>query len=160
MIRIGHKVYNTLATELQKHREHEEKVGFDRGRCPWLYLVASRSEEDTITKVYRLKENTDKRGYDEVYKKIDSCYRMSNLSAKEFIRASIKIMKKGYIVRGLVRVGNFTGPNILHHQDGPVTYELYSMNPNLLFITIEPTNMKVQKSRMNKEFGIVGQNDR
>jgi hypothetical protein len=140
MIEINYRVYNKLARALQRHRANEKKVGFNRGRFPWLFLVANKEGEHVITKTHQLKENTDRLKPNEQYRKIEYCYRMSNLSAKRFIQPSLPLMKKGYVVRGLARVGNFTRPDMTHHNDGSVEGELANMNKDMLFITVEPTN--------------------
>lgn len=147
MIEIGHRIYNHLARELIKHREREGRLGFGF-RYPFLYLVCSQSSDSVINKIYKVRENTDKREY------VDKCYRMSNISAREFSRKAIKIMRKGHIIRGLVRVGEFVRPS-WGHEDGSVEYELNRINTAILFITVQPSGINMRSNYTNRNFKII-----
>jgi len=152
MIKIDYKVHNRLVNALQDHIKNEERVGFDIGGYPWLFLLVSKGTENTITNMYRIQENTDKYERGEEIE-IERCFRMSNLGAKEFSIEAVKLMKKGYIVRGLVRVGRFERAG-MHRNDGEVEYDLAKMNPRMLFISISPTGMSVRQNHCYKAFGI------
>jgi len=141
---IKAKVYNRLTRALIKHRATEKELGMDH--ClPFLFLLASKDGK-VINGLLQLKENTGTG---------DRCYRMSNLSAKEIIRGSLKIMKKGYQVLGLVRVGNFHRGNFDNHHDGNVRSELRAMGKGVIFMSVDPTNIWAEKAGHNEKMVII-----
>lgn len=144
MIEVEHKTYNKLTQALIEHRKREAKKGKNY-RYPFLFLVASKGENGIISKSTQLRENSDVLEKDE-NRRIEHCYRMSNLSAREFSQKAIKIMRGGYVVRGLVRIGEFIRSEWTHQDDGNVERELYAMSPEMLFITIQPTGISVRRN--------------
>jgi hypothetical protein len=145
MVEIDSNTYNALVNALKVHKNREEVRGFNY-RYPFLFLLASK-EGDIICKIQRVQENTGC-GYTKYGKPVENCYRMSSLGAKEFSIAAVDLMKKEYIVRGLARVGNFNRGG--HHQDGIGIEELCDMNPELLFLSLEPTALTIIKVGDNK----------
>lgn len=144
MTEIHWKTYNQLARALIRHRAKEAKGGFNNYRYPWLFLLATRNNGGTINKIHRIKENTDKLEPGEEYRKIEQCYRMSNISAKEMITSSIELMREGYTVVGLTRVGDFHRLDMTHHNNGPVEQELHRMNKDMLFMTVELSGIYIK----------------
>ena len=146
MIEINHLVYNHLARELIKHRKRDSGDNSDPHRYPFLYLIGSKKINSIINTVIKLKEN----GGDG-----DHCHRMSHLGSKEFSKKAIELMKKGYVIRGLVRVGDFKR-GWDNHDDGHVESELYEMNPKMLFVTVQPSDINIKHVRSNStDFKII-----
>lgn len=137
MIKVDWKVYNQLARALIQHRkiegEHDDPI--NSHRYPWVYLLATNGEK-TIDKTIRIKKTNTRSG--------DKCHRMSNISAREMIKACVDLMKKGYVVMGLARIGNFHREAGWGHNDGPVIPELRSMNKDAIFMTVEPSGISVK----------------
>lgn len=145
MIKIKSKAYDTLMNGLIKQQKREKCLGWDKARFPFLYLLCSKNGE-IIDHATKIKANTGDSS---------KCYRMSNLAAREFVNKSIKMMKKGYRVIGLARVGKFTRGYGYGYEDGPWEEQLREMHSNIICVTVDINNIYAKQQCKYIQIGVI-----
>lgn len=131
MITISPKAYSQIAREMvEYHRQDQLKKRW--GPDVFLLLGKSPGHIDKICLLIRGHQGT-------------GCSMMTLIPIEPMVKKSVESMKKGYLVLGVVRIGNFTRPGSLH-STGTGPLELEIMNKNALFMTVDHTSIKVART--------------